>query len=628
MGSVHLEPRARRRRKVSHEPTYKPGDLIHVVGNSYLVVRVLGSGGMGAVYWTMDKELDEPRVLKVLHPDHARNRPDIVDRFLREARAMVKIKHDNIVRVIGLHRVMDPWRSPCFSMEALEGHSLADAIANGGMELPHRALHVLYQTLAGLAAMHARGVVHRDIKPGNLFLYTAGREDVLIKILDLGVIRLVADETEYEGFVGTYGYASDRQLSGKLAEPEDDVFAAMLVGYECLTGTYAFEKYGMSREGALARIGKRPPPLRDHGLDCPDLEQLFEKAFDPDPTKRFRDALSALREVKKLHKKYSEHLAPPPRGPSTTQDRPVAEPLTQALLSPTRPDQMPAWLEELRRQAPIAVRVADSEVDERGPTTPGPRLGGRTIDQRLSRPARALDTMESPGAPLSIERTDVHRAATVQPSAPLPAPTPPMAVAEGIEYVPSSKPAGPESSKERKPGPKCLILNEAIEKVGRGAFMIDTYPCIIGREASDIVYDFRGISSKHARLDFDGQRFLLTDLKSTNGTFVRRERKLHRLEPNVPFAIEDDEMVILSALELRVFLGTKRSDAALGELIRSHGGIDKEQGPCPSARERSSSPARRSPVRKRASSLHPALFVALGASITLLLAALAWMALR
>jgi serine/threonine protein kinase len=387
MGDVYLEQRPRKRwRKVSHDPTYKAGDLIHVVGNSYLVVRVLGAGGMGAVYWCIDKELDEPRVLKVLHPSLARERPDIVERFLREARAIVKIRHDNIVRVIGLHRVADPWKTPCFSMEALEGHSLTDAIKNGGMEVPHRALHVLYQTLAGLAAMHARGVVHRDIKPGNLFLFTASREDVLIKILDLGVIRLMADETVYEGFIGTFGYASDRQLSGKLAEPEDDVFAAMLVCYECLTGSYAFEKSGQTKDGAVSRIGKRPPPLRDHGLDYPDLEEMFEQAFDPDPSKRFKDAMSALRVAKKLYKKYAEGVSAPIQAPSTTQDRPgTAEPITHALLSPTRPDTMPAWLEEFRKHsadAPVAVRVADSEVDERGPTTPSQTRGARRKDDR------------------------------------------------------------------------------------------------------------------------------------------------------------------------------------------------------------------------------------------------------
>jgi pSer/pThr/pTyr-binding forkhead associated (FHA) protein len=148
--------------------------------------------------------------------------------------------------------------------------------------------------------------------------------------------------------------------------------------------------------------------------------------------------------------------------------------------------------------------------------------------------------------------------------------------------------------------------------------MFDDFPCVIGREASDIVYDYRGISGKHARIDFDGKRFLLTDLKSTNGTFVERDGKLQRLEPNVPVPIDDGETAIVSALKLRLFLGTKRSDAELGELIQKHNEIVAKE-----ERKRAIAPR-----RKKTKPLSGWLLVAIGTGSALVLAATAWMALR
>ena len=134
---------------------------------------------------------------------------------------------------------------------------------------------------------------------------------------------------------------------------------------------------------------------------------------------------------------------------------------------------------------------------------------------------------------------------------------------------------------------------------------------------SDVVYDYRGISGQHARLDFDGKRFLLTDLKSTNGTFVRRGEKLLRLEPNVPLPIDEGEKAILSALELRVYLGTRHGDAELGALIQEHNKLVAQEH-------------RKKVVAKpkRAERVSGWGVILVGAASVLLLAAAAWMALR
>lgn len=566
------------------KPAFKVGDLIHAPGNAFLVERVLGAGGMGAVYWVIDKELDEPRVLKVLHPDHARDRPELVDRFLREARAMTKIKHPNIVRVIALLRLLDAHRSPAFTMEALQGFSVADAIGRG-VEAPHRALQIYYQTLAGLDAMHQRGLVHRDIKPANLLLHNEeGREELLVKILDFGVVRIVVDERDYEGFIGTFAYASDRQLSGKLAEPADDVWAASMVLYELLTGCHPFQEFGLGKDGALARIGKTPRTLRDHGLDLPDLDELLSKALDPDPAARFQDAFSAMKVVKKLHKSYLERFQGPPKAATTTEDRavqPNASPITQALLSPTRPDAPPPdWLAEFRDDfaaGRVAVNAIASSIDVHGPTTPGPnaRAVRATIDERLERPAgvtmpsaaRAGEPAPSPAAP-AVARL----APTEQPSV-----SPVPAIVSEIVYVPASSPmtdlpgkaAAKDGAAEKKAGPRLLLLVRGDENVRSASFLIDEFPVVLGREKpADLVLAHRGVSGRHATISVDGDGYTIVDDASTNGTHFEGADGPEPIEANTPHALVDGGVFYVGPIEIRTFFSARRSREELAKLAQ------------------------------------------------------------
>ncbi|MDW8373963.1 MAG: serine/threonine-protein kinase, partial [Planctomycetota bacterium] len=168
----------------------------------YQVIAELGRGGMGAVYKAFEPELNRHVAIKVMSEALAHD-PVVVERFLREARAMAALSDPHIIQI---YTIGTEEGQPYFAMEYIEGESLSAKLKREGRLAPAEALSILHQTAAGLASAHDRGVVHRDIKPGNLMITRRG----LVKIADFGIALSTRDLsrklTSTGEFVGTPGY--------------------------------------------------------------------------------------------------------------------------------------------------------------------------------------------------------------------------------------------------------------------------------------------------------------------------------------------------------------------------------------------------------------------------------------
>ncbi|CAN5761525.1 hypothetical protein BH09MYX1_BH09MYX1_31250 [soil metagenome] len=323
----------------------QPGDLIRVPGNYFKVVRHLGSGGMGAVYLVNDANLDKLVVVKVLHAYLAIERPDLVQGTQQEARAISKLKHPNVVAVTALGRVLSTAGEPYYVMDHVDGESIRSLLGRVKVLRPSRALHVGYQILAGLMHMHEHGIIHADMKPDNVILCDENQAWLIAKIIDFGVIVLLANPPP-PGFRGTYTYASPEQLAGNTPTERCDVWAVAMFLYEMIAGVRPFAEYGEGRAGAMARIGKRVRSLRDYGLDEVHLDTFFEKALNPTRDERYGTAFEMWRAVGTIRKLY-EGKDPKP-SEVTTDNRPqdgvpeAPRHITAAeLAGPTRPDAKP-----------------------------------------------------------------------------------------------------------------------------------------------------------------------------------------------------------------------------------------------------------------------------------------------
>ena len=198
--------------------------------------RVIGRGAMGEVYEATRAGTDEPAAVKLLHP-HVLAQPDLVQRFVREARIVASLNAVNIVRVLDVSPPDAP--VPWLAMERLTGHDLADHLRDHKRMGLKAVLTLLRQVGLGLDAARAAGVVHRDLKPRNLFLSSRGD---LWKILDFGVARVSGEQTmTVDQIVGTPNYMAPEQANGAAVTHKTDLFALGVIAYRALTGRPAFE---------------------------------------------------------------------------------------------------------------------------------------------------------------------------------------------------------------------------------------------------------------------------------------------------------------------------------------------------------------------------------------------------
>ena len=227
----------------------------------YRVDRVLSSGGMGVVVAATHLELHEPVCLKFMLGDLASN-PEAVERFMREARAAVKLKGEHVCRVMDVGRL--DTGAPFIVMELMHGTDLAGLIRARGPVLPAEAARLVIQACDGLAEAHELGIVHRDIKPANIFVTSRRDGSSLVKVLDFGISKAgVAGDgvaTHTQALMGTPAYMSPEQMrSAKHVDARTDIWALGAVLYELVTGRPPFAGDTVT-EIITAVLTEQPPP--------------------------------------------------------------------------------------------------------------------------------------------------------------------------------------------------------------------------------------------------------------------------------------------------------------------------------------------------------------------------------
>jgi serine/threonine protein kinase len=245
----------------------------------YRIVGRLGKGAMGVVYRARDEQLDREVALKVMMAD-LESDPETRARFYREAQITSKLLHRNIITVFDLGE--DDGRL-YLVMELLKGRTLSEFLKDPESQTLEHKLDLMIQTCEGLSVAHAKGVVHRDVKPTNLFV----QPDGALKILDFGIARLVTSSMTASGLImGTPDYMSPEQAHGKEVDARSDVFSAAGVFYFMLTGRKPFEAASLPL--VLQKVVREDPlPIRDH--EAPRvLAQIILRALSKEPDQRYQ----------------------------------------------------------------------------------------------------------------------------------------------------------------------------------------------------------------------------------------------------------------------------------------------------------------------------------------------------
>nr|WP_246405561.1 protein kinase [Modestobacter versicolor] len=291
------------------------------MGGRYELVALIATGGMGQVWQGHDTLLGRDVAVKVLRSEYTGD-PTFLTRFRGEARLAAGLVHPNIAALFDYGEV--PPAGPTdehlafLVMELVRGESLSGLLYREHTLTPERTLDVLRQSAAGLAAAHAAGVIHRDVKPGNVLIGSDGT----VKITDFGVAvsGSTVPLTQTGQVMGTPHYLSPEQAAGARATPASDVYALGVIGYQCLTGRRMFDAES-SLQVVLLQLNGTPEPLPDDVP--PPVRSLIEGALAKDPAQRFpdgaafRDAIDdvlAGRPVRRLAPTAAVTAVPDPTG--------------------------------------------------------------------------------------------------------------------------------------------------------------------------------------------------------------------------------------------------------------------------------------------------------------------------
>jgi eukaryotic-like serine/threonine-protein kinase len=301
-----------------------------VLNGRYEVESRLGEGGMATVFGGSDRLLGRKVAIKVLARQYAKDRT-AVERFRREAQAAAGLNHPNVVSVFdtgsddGVHYIV---------MERVEGRTLADIIRNEGALAPSRAADIAVGVCRALSSAHEKGMVHRDVKPGNVLLTPQGG----VKVADFGIARVASVDTltATGSVMGTASYLSPEQARGGSIDARSDIYSLGCVLYEMLTGKPPFDGE-TPLSIAYKHVEEEPvPPSSLNPAVPPELEAVVGKAMAKDPDDRYRSAGQMARDLREAsptapleptaavaHVERTDVLPVSPQGPASTEPLPA-----------------------------------------------------------------------------------------------------------------------------------------------------------------------------------------------------------------------------------------------------------------------------------------------------------------
>jgi serine/threonine-protein kinase len=337
-----------------------PKELSGRIGK-YEILHSIGKGAMGQVYKAHDTVLDRDVALKVMVAQIADD-PELKQRFEREARAVAKMQHPNLVTVfdLGSHE-----GSPYIAMEFLKGQDLQKAVRQPPPMTLERKVAIIVQVLAGLAHAHQQSIIHRDIKPANIFI----QEDGSVKIMDFGVARLSGHTMTADGnIVGTADYMSPEQVQGKAVDPRSDLFSVGCMLFELAAGRRPFHSDNLMAIFYKITHEEANFDLIPQGADYDALMPILKKALAKSSEQRYQTAYEFAVDLREWLKAHA----------TTASSQNVLEALVD-LEAPTHP---PLAMTEAPGMTFSTEGGPTVDLGRRGPrrgTMPPTRIGGRTV---------------------------------------------------------------------------------------------------------------------------------------------------------------------------------------------------------------------------------------------------------
>jgi len=298
-----------------------------VLGNRYQILQILGEGGMGAVYKARDIELDRLIAVKVIRPELATN-PDILQRFKQELILARQVTDRNVIRIFDLGEADG---IKFITMEYVEGESLYQILRRQGKIPVPEAVEIMRQTLSGLQAAHREGVIHRDLKPGNIMRDAQGR----VVVMDFGLARTIGGDgmTRTGTMLGTMEYMSPEQAQAKELDARSDVFTVGLICYELLTGKMPYHADSVVAS-LLKRMQERAAPPSDWDATIPQpISELVSKCLERDPAERWQSAQEVLDRIDEIQGKRPMSVISYP--PSTSRSMSTMSPSVSPSGSPS-----------------------------------------------------------------------------------------------------------------------------------------------------------------------------------------------------------------------------------------------------------------------------------------------------
>jgi serine/threonine-protein kinase len=276
------------------EPTSPAEQLVGAVLNGrFKLVKLLGEGGMGAVYEADSTRGEGKRAIKVLHAEFVAE-PMVRERFVAEAMATRGLVHPNVASVLESAVAEDG--SPYLVMDLLRGQSLGDRLYSGELMSPAEAWPVLHQVLLALSAAHAMRLVHRDLKPDNVFLAKDDKGGEVVKVLDFGIAKVMdvaggmGSKTRTGALIGTPGYMSPEQIkNAKGVDPRSDLWSVGTLLYQMLTGQLPFEAENEFTRLTAVLVGE-PTPIENVAPQHAPWSPFIRRALAKDAAQRFQSA--------------------------------------------------------------------------------------------------------------------------------------------------------------------------------------------------------------------------------------------------------------------------------------------------------------------------------------------------